>query len=83
MVHLTYEGQGPITATYMLVGKGITYDTGQTSAKVTDGDCFGRARGVELGAHKRTRSKGMAVAVCCVYIGSEGMNLYEMSYVEI
>ncbi|KAF0300095.1 putative aminopeptidase W07G4.4 [Amphibalanus amphitrite] len=43
VIHLTYEGQGPITATYMLVGKGITYDTGGLDIK---------AGGVMAGMHR-------------------------------
>ncbi|XP_037088556.1 putative aminopeptidase W07G4.4 [Pollicipes pollicipes] len=43
VIHLTYEGQGPITHTYMLVGKGITYDTGGLDIK---------AGGVMAGMHR-------------------------------
>lgn len=43
VIHLTYEGQGPITNTYMLVGKGITYDTGGLDIK---------AGGVMAGMHR-------------------------------
>jgi len=33
IVHLTYQGAGPIEQTLMLVGKGITYDTGGADIK--------------------------------------------------
>lgn len=43
VIHLEYEGQAPIAHTYMLVGKGITYDTGGLDIK---------ANGVMAGMHR-------------------------------
>ncbi|NVJ60489.1 MAG: leucyl aminopeptidase family protein [Gammaproteobacteria bacterium] len=34
VIHLTYEGEGPIEQTVMLVGKAVTYDTGGADLKV-------------------------------------------------
>lgn len=51
MVKLFYEGEGPITETLFLVGKGVTYDTGGADVK---------AGGVMAGMH---RDKGGASAV--------------------
>jgi len=34
VVHLTYEGEGPIEQTLMFVGKAVTYDTGGADLKV-------------------------------------------------
>ena len=48
---LYYEGEGPITDTVFLVGKGVTYDTGGADVK---------AGGVMAGMH---RDKGGASAV--------------------
>ncbi|KAK7008552.1 Cytosol aminopeptidase, catalytic domain [Halocaridina rubra] len=43
IIYLTYEGQGPIEKTVMLVGKGVTYDTGGADIK---------AGGVMAGMHR-------------------------------
>lgn len=51
VVKLYYEGEGPITDTVFLVGKGVTYDTGGADVK---------AGGVMAGMH---RDKGGASAV--------------------
>ena len=51
VVKLFYEGEGPITDTLFLVGKGVTYDTGGADVK---------AGGVMAGMH---RDKGGASAV--------------------
>lgn len=51
VVKLFYEGEGPITETLFLVGKGVTYDTGGADVK---------AGGVMAGMH---RDKGGASAV--------------------
>ncbi|WMS86974.1 M17 family metallopeptidase [Pleionea litopenaei] len=34
VIHLTYQGEGPIERTLMLVGKAVTYDTGGADLKV-------------------------------------------------
>lgn len=51
VIKLKYEGEGPITDTLYLVGKGVTYDTGGADVK---------AGGVMAGMH---RDKGGASAV--------------------
>uniref|UniRef100_H2Y409 Cytosol aminopeptidase domain-containing protein n=1 Tax=Ciona savignyi TaxID=51511 RepID=H2Y409_CIOSA len=51
VIKLQYEGEGPITDTIFLVGKGVTYDTGGADVK---------AGGVMAGMH---RDKGGASAV--------------------
>jgi len=51
VIKLLYEGEGPITDTIFLVGKGVTYDTGGADVK---------AGGVMAGMH---RDKGGAAAV--------------------
>ncbi|CAK8674251.1 unnamed protein product [Clavelina lepadiformis] len=51
VVKLSYEGEGPITETIFLVGKGVTYDTGGADVK---------AGGIMAGMH---RDKGGASAV--------------------
>lgn len=43
VIHLTYEGTGPVEHTLMLVGKGVTYDTGGADIK---------AGGVMAGMHR-------------------------------
>lgn len=43
IIYLTYEGAGPIEQTLMLVGKGVTYDTGGADIK---------AGGVMAGMHR-------------------------------
>lgn len=43
VIHLTYEGSGPVEQTLMLVGKGVTYDTGGADIK---------AGGVMAGMHR-------------------------------
>ncbi|KAL4232326.1 Cytosol aminopeptidase [Mactra antiquata] len=43
LIYLTYEGEGPIEKTLLLVGKGITYDTGGADIK---------AGGVMAGMHR-------------------------------
>ena len=35
VIWLTYEPEGPVTDTVMMVGKGITYDTGGADIKVS------------------------------------------------
>ena len=39
VIWLTYEPEGPVEKTIMLVGKGITYDTGGADIK-TGGECM-------------------------------------------
>ncbi|XP_066964452.1 putative aminopeptidase W07G4.4 isoform X1 [Macrobrachium rosenbergii] len=43
VIYLTYEGEGPIEKTLMLVGKGVTYDTGGADIK---------AGGIMAGMHR-------------------------------
>uniref|UniRef100_A0A3B1IP95 Zgc:152830 n=1 Tax=Astyanax mexicanus TaxID=7994 RepID=A0A3B1IP95_ASTMX len=43
VIHLEYRGEGPITQTLMVVGKGITYDTGGADIK---------AGGIMAGMHR-------------------------------
>lgn len=43
VIYLTYNGSGPIEKTLMLVGKGVTYDTGGADIK---------AGGVMAGMHR-------------------------------
>lgn len=43
VIYLTYNGAGPIEKTLMLVGKGVTYDTGGADIK---------AGGVMAGMHR-------------------------------
>nr|CAB3263382.1 putative aminopeptidase W07G4.4 [Phallusia mammillata] len=55
VVKLSYEGEGPITDTLFLVGKGVTYDTGGADVK---------AGGIMAGMH---RDKGGASAVAGLF----------------
>jgi leucyl aminopeptidase len=43
IIRLDYEGEGPITRTFLFAGKGVTYDTGGADLK-TDGHMAGMSR---------------------------------------